>query len=306
MKYNYYKNNEFSVITDTHFGRTFKEGVPLNKRGDYENKILWDFHNFLNDEDSRCVIHAGDLFESPYVSNEVLMNVYTTIRICNKPLTHYYFIAGNHDLPKNDQIANSSFYILSKLLDGFSNIHFLFEPDIVEDEKILLIPYSHIYDANEWISENIKNKVNCVIGHFEDPVPSSLALFNGLKLSGHFHKKHITIDGTNFIGSFYPIAFGEESNTDIMETMTLEEYNKRSEDELKDKRVRILLKEGEELPVDHPCLQLIGKKEKKEEINLEVKLEDDFDFRILFYDCLKNCEKADELWYRYLALKGIE
>lgn len=290
--------DKFSIITDTHFGRTFKEGVPLNRRGEYENRILYDFGKVLEEDKSRIFIHAGDLFESPYVSNEVLMDVYTAIRFYFKPLTHYYFIAGNHDLPKNDSVTNSSFYILSKLFEPYSNVHFVFETEVVEDD-ILLVPYGCELDE-------LNNKINYVIGHFDDPVPQTLACYNGQKFSGHYHKQHVSYDGTYFIGSFYPIAFGEESDTDVMETMTLEEYHKRSEDELKDKRVRILLKDGEDLPIDHPCLQLIGKKEKKEEINLEVKLEDDFDFRILFYDCLKNCKNADELWYRYLALKGTE
>jgi len=290
--------DKFSIITDTHFGRTFKEGVPLNRRGEYESRILYDFGDFLENDKSRIVIHAGDLFESPYVSNEVLMDVYTAIRFHFKPLTHYYFIAGNHDLPKNDSITNSSFYILSKLLEPYCNVHFVFETEVVEDD-ILLVPYNCELDE-------LNGKINYVIGHFDDPVPQTLAYYNGQKFSGHYHKQHVSYDGTYFIGSFYPIAFGEESDTDVMETMTLEEYNKRSEDELKDKRVRILLKDGEDLPIDHPCLQLIAKKEKKEEINLEVKLEDDFDFRILFYDCLKNCKNVDELWYRYLTLKGIE
>lgn len=298
--------DKFSLITDTHFGRTFKEGVPLNRRGEYENKILDDFGKVLNEDKSRIFIHAGDLFESPYVSNEVLMNVYTKIIWSKKPLTHYYYLAGNHDLPKDDDsIANSSFYILSKLLEKYTNIHFIFEPELVEDD-ILLIPYSHRYNVNDWLDERLNAKVNYVVGHFEDPVPPTLAYYNGQKFSGHFHKQHITYDGTYFIGSFYPIAFGEESDDSVMETMTLEEYHNRSDEELKDKRVRILLKEGEELPVEHSCLQLIGKKEKKDEINIEVKLEDDFDFRMLFYDCLKNCKKADDLWYRYLELKGTE
>lgn len=305
-KENYTKitTDKFSIITDTHFGRTFKEGVPLNRRGEYESKILLDFGRAMNSDKSSIFIHAGDLFESPYVSNEVLMNVYTIIRLNKNPLVHYYFLAGNHDLPKdNDSIANSSFYILSKLLEKYTNIHFTFEPELVEDDT-LLIPYSHKYNVNDWLDERLNAKVNYVVGHFDDPVPPTLAYYNGQKFSGHFHKQHITYDGTYFVGSFYPIAFGEESGTDVMETMTLQEYHDRSEEELKDKRIRILLKEGEELPVEYSCLQLIGKKEKKEDIDIEVKLEDDFDFRMLFYSCLKNCKKVDELWYRYLELKN--
>lgn len=304
MSYNYYKDEKLSVVTDTHFGRTFKEGIPLDRRGEYEQKIYSDFEKFLTEDDSRIVIHAGDLFESPYVSNEVLMRVCKILETYTAPLTHYYFIAGNHDLPKDDCMTEcSSFYILSKLLEGYSNIHFLMSPRVVEDD-VLLVPYSHFSDVNDDLSRMINSKVNYVIGHFDDPVPQDLSYFSGKKLSGHFHKKHLTQDGTLFIGSFYPIAFGEESDNSVMETMTLEEYNKRTDDELKDKRIRLLLKEGEELPTEHNCLQLIGKKEKTEEINLEVEETESFDFYDLFLDCLKDSNIKEELLNRYYKLKG--
>lgn len=53
--------DKFSIITDTHFGRTFKEGVPLNRRGEYESRISQDFGVFLANTKTPIVIHAGDL-----------------------------------------------------------------------------------------------------------------------------------------------------------------------------------------------------------------------------------------------------
>lgn len=308
MSYNFYEDDEydFALITDTHFGRTFKEGFPLNRRGEYEQKIYDDFVNFLQEKGAnKTVIHAGDLFDSPFVSNDTLMKVYKILDDCCYPLSHYYFIAGNHDLSKDESKKEcTSFYILSKLLEGRSNIHFIEDtPEIVEN-GLLLVPYNHFISAENMVNAGLNAKVNTVIGHFDDPVPQTLAFFTGNKLSGHFHKRHITHDGTFFIGSFYPIAFGEETDDSIMETMTLEEYNKRDESELKDKRVRILLKEGEELPTDFACLQLIGKKEKKEDINIEVKSDTEFDFAELFIDCVKDTGISEELWDRYCKLKG--
>jgi len=308
VNYNYYDDDEldFTLITDTHFGRTFKDGVPLDRRGEYEEKIYEDFAKELDSSNKRIVIHAGDLFESPFVSNEVLMRVYEIIRKNNHPLNHYYFIAGNHDLSKDESKKYcTSFYILSKLLKNETNIHFIEDkPEIVED-GLLLVPYSHFKSADDLVKDGLNTKVKCIIGHFDDPTPAAVATFTGRKYSGHFHKKHLTQDGTLFIGSFYPIAFGEESDDSVMETMTLTEYNNRSEEELKDKRVRILLKEGEELPSEYSCLQLIGKKlGKEEDVDLEVKSDVDFDFRTLFMDCVKDSGIADELWNRYIRLKG--
>lgn len=310
MSYNYYKDDEkdFALITDTHFGRTFKEGVPLDRRGEYEEKIYNDFANFLKSTVKHTVIHAGDLFDSPFVSNDVLMRVYNIIDWNTYSDVHYYFIAGNHDESKDESKKEcTSFYILSKLLESRTNIHFIEEtPEIVEN-GIALVPYSHFKSAEELVNDVLSVKVNTIVGHFDDPVPQTLAFYTGEKFSGHFHKKHITHDGTVFIGSFYPIAFGEESDISIMETITLEDYNNRSDEELKNKRIRILLKEGEELPTDFPCLQLIGKKIETEKVtNLEVKKNVDFDFHDLFMECVKESGIADELWIKYCQLKGNE
>ena len=129
MNYNFYEDDRFgfALITDTHFGRTFKEGIPLDRRGEYENRIYEDFVNFLESSTKRTIIHAGDLFESPFVSNDVLMRVYQILRDHCQPLTHYYFIAGNHDLSKEESKQHcTSFRILSALLENISNIHFIY------------------------------------------------------------------------------------------------------------------------------------------------------------------------------------
>ena len=115
----------------------------------------------------------------------------------------------------------------------------------------------------------------------------------------------MTADGTFFVGSLYPIAFGEESDDSEMITLTLNQYENMNNEELKNKRVRILLKEGETLPVEHDCLQLIGKKVNEEkDINLEVTQCEDCDFKQMFFECLKDCNLRDELWTAYLKGKN--
>lgn len=308
IMYNFYENDElgFVLVTDTHFGRTFKDGVPLDRRGEYEEKIYSDFSEFLNSKRKKIIIHSGDLFESPFVSNEVLIKVYDLLTNYLYLENEYYFIAGNHDLSKDETKQKySSFHILSELMKGYENVHFVEDNAVVVRDKIMLVPYNHFKNVEEVISEKMNENIDCVIGHFDDPVPQSLCSFNKLKLSGHIHKRHTAFDGTLFIGSFYPISFGEETDNSVMETMTLEEYNKRSDGELKDKRVRILLMDGEELPSQFSCLQLIGKKlDISETVTLEVKTEGDFDFKELFFDVLKDCKIVNELWNRYSEMKG--
>lgn len=302
---NFYRDENVSVITDTHFGRTFKEGVSLDRRGEYEAKILDDFGEFLLHPQTNIVVHAGDLFDTPEVNYEVLLKVYSKIRnaALENPLVCYYFIAGNHDLNRDDsKNEHCSFRLLQILLKTERNVEFVLENLVVRRDNAVIDLFPWDYKNEEF---KVFPEANYVIGHFNDPVPEAIANFKGIKLSGHFHKRHLTADGTFFVGSFYPIAFGEESDNSEMITLTLNQYENMNNEELKNKRVRILLKEGETLPVEHDCLQLIGKKVSEEkEVNLEVTQCEDCDFKQIFFECLKDCKLRDELWTAYLKGKN--
>ena len=302
---NFYRDENVSVITDTHFGRTFKEGVSLDRRGEYEAKILDDFGEFLLHPQTNIVVHAGDLFDTPEVNYEVLLKVYSKIRnaALENPLVCYYFIAGNHDLNRDDsKNEHCSFRLLQILLKTERNVEFVLENLVVRRDNAVIDLFPWDYKNEEF---KVFPEANYVIGHFNDPVPEAIANFKGIKLSGHFHKRHLTADGTFFVGSFYPIAFGEESDNSEMITLTLNQYENMNNEELKNKRVRILLKEGETLPVEHDCLQLIGKKVNEEKyINLEVTQCEDCDFKQMFFECLKDCKLRDELWTAYLKGKN--
>lgn len=302
---NFYRDENVSVITDTHFGRTFKEGVSLDRRGEYEAKILDDFGEFLLHPQTNIVVHAGDLFDTPEVNYEVLLKVYSKIRnaALENPSVCYYFIAGNHDLNRDDsKNEHCSFRLLQILLKTERNVEFVLENLVVRRDNAVIDLFPWDYKNEEF---KVFPEANYVIGHFNDPVPEAIANFKGIKLSGHFHKRHLTADGTFFVGSFYPIAFGEESDDSEMITLTLNQYENMNNEELKNKRVRILLKEGETLPVEHDCLQLIGKKVSEEkEVNLEVTQCEDCDFKQMFFECLKDCKLRDELWTAYLKGKN--
>ena len=302
---NFYRDENVSVITDTHFGRTFKEGVSLDRRGEYEAKILDDFGEFLLHPQTNIVVHAGDLFDTPEVNYEVLLKVYSKIHnaALENPLVCYYFIAGNHDLNRDDsKNEHCSFRLLQILLKTERNVEFVLENLVVRRDNAVIDLFPWDYKNEEF---KVFPEANYVIGHFNDPVPEAIANFKGIKLSGHFHKRHLTADGTFFVGSFYPIAFGEESDDSEMITLTLNQYENMNNEELKNKRVRILLKEGETLPVEHDCLQLIGKKVSEEkEVNLEVTQCEDCDFKQMFFECLKDCKLRDELWTAYLKGKN--
>lgn len=299
---NKFENDELTIITDTHFGRQFKEGVPLDRRGEYEEDMYHAFEQEIANCKTHKFVHAGDLFDSPFVSNEVLMRVYNIIAKNWQLGVSYIFIAGNHDLSKDHNKFNyTSFHILKTLLKNNNNITFVEDGCLIENGKYCYVPYSYSED----LSRYVENQCEYLIGHFEDPVPEKVAKFKNKKFSGHFHKRHMSEDGTFFIGSALPIAFGEESDDEFMETMTLDEYNSRNEEDLRYKRIRLLLKDGQELPTEFKCRQLIAKKvSENKELELEIKETGNFDLKSLFFECTKDSGMSEELWSRYLNLKG--
>lgn len=302
-----YKDSNVCAVADTHFGRVFKQGVPLDKRGIYEKKILDEFKEVIDSTETEFV-HLGDLFDTVQVSNEVLVSVFKIIfdAVSVHPERHYVFIAGNHDLPR-EKDADSSFKILSIMLSGFKNVRFVIDKPVIEGQ-FCYMPWSYFDDYNSF---NEFGSVKYVFGHFNDPAPAGVSAARNLtRLSGHYHKRHLTPDGVLYIGSLEPMAFGEETDDSVMKTVTLEEYNNTPASEFEGKRIRVLLKPGEELPSfeDFKGLQLTGKikTENGEDLNLEVDFSSDFDFKAKFYEYLQDCKIKNELWELYETLKAEE
>ena len=92
-----------------------------------------------------------------------------------------------------------------------------------------------------------------------------------------------------------------------MRTMSLSEYEEQKES-LRNVRVRIRLKKGEELPVgDNVALQLVGIND-VEENDISLKLDnenEDLDMKSIYDKCLAECRRKDEIWFRYIQLKGV-
>lgn len=280
-------------IGDVHLGRVFKNGVPLNRRGEIESLFVKEFAKQLAIPREKNVVQLGDLFDSPQVPNEVLWTAYTEISKAAKasPEQNFYFVAGNHDLPKDTEDV-PAIKILSRLLSGEPNVHFVLDEPVVVD-KTTLIPWSYTTPVSEFLKDV---KTQFIAGHFEEPLDPLLDSMGLVTYSGHIHKRH-TNGKVQFVGSILPIAFGEESDNEFMQTVTLKELDGK---DWHDKRVRVLLGKGEEAPVDLDCLQLVVKYAESEEENnvLDVSLED-FDFKELFMQELGPSGKAEELWEKY-------
>lgn len=288
-------------IGDVHLGRKFKTGVPLDRRGEIE-EMFWDaFKKVMLKPIQTQLVQLGDLFDAPVVDNEVLWRAFDIIRegAVKNPDTNYYFIAGNHDLSK-DSTDVPSIRILSELLKHNENVQFVLDTPL-QVENCTLIPWSYIVPVGDFLEDVATSEV---AGHFEEPIDPALS-YSGLEaFSGHIHRGH-TNGNVHFVGSILPIAFGEENDATIMETIDLNILLAHP-DRYHDKRVRVLLKEGEELPTDIDCLQLIAKRleeTSEKESSIEVSLED-FDFKELFMKELGPSGKAEELWEKYERLQN--
>lgn len=280
--------DDYVLIADTHFGRKFKNGVPLERQGEYEESIYQSFETCLRLEMPN-IVHLGDLFDSYDVGPDVLYKVADIIYqvAYSQPYKNFYFIAGNHDLHK-DASRKSSFYILKLMLSVLKNV-FIISDSYFRNGRDLFIPYGCEVPK-------LPN-IRYVFGHFDkDNIPEDVTVY-----SGHYHFPE-TYKNCTYIGSLKPLSFGEESDKSEMITVTLQEWN---EDKLylENKRVRILLKEGEKLPEnDRGCLQLIGKKLESEEEskNIDVTFEC-FDLKKIFFECV-----GEELWLEFCSLKAKE
>lgn len=291
------------LVGDIHLGRSFKTGVPLDRRGEIEETFKRAFVESLEAcEGKKLYVQLGDLFDNFKVPYDLLLWTYETITDYRRLDCEYYFIAGNHDLSRNPEDV-SAIQVLALMLESTPNVHFVLK-DVVNLPAFgfSLVPWSY----SKPIEELLKScTTNCILGHFEEPLNPAVSTSDLKFISGHIHLPHQN-GNVNFVGSILPIAFGEnDCNDEGMITVTLDELEGMKEEDLSQRRIRVILKDDETLPADINCLQLIAKKETSEEegVQLEVNLEE-FNFEELFRKCLGPSGKTDELWAKYLRLKG--
>jgi len=55
------------LIGDPHLGRDFRNGTPLNRRGEREAMQLAQFKEELATPDVHLIVMVGDLFDKPFV-----------------------------------------------------------------------------------------------------------------------------------------------------------------------------------------------------------------------------------------------
>src|ERR1035437_3941265 len=204
-----------ATLNDTHFGVKGDAEYML----DYQEKFYKEFFfPTLLKNDVKTILHGGDLMDRrKYVNFNTLNRMK---KMLFDPAREYgieiFIIPGNHDVAlKNTNELNS----LDELLGGYSNVHAVQDPTILEfgDTKILMLPWlngENYKSSMEFVSDN---NADILYGHLElvnfemyrgvtndhgmDPIV--FKKFDQV-LSGHFHTQSQK-DNIHYLGS--PMEF---------------------------------------------------------------------------------------------------
>lgn len=257
----------YEVLGDPHLGRKFETGVPLHRKGEREHMQREKFIRSLMDTYADLHVCIGDLFDKFVVPPEVLLFAVGTYMeaAAKNPNTTYIVLRGNHDVSRNVDKA-SSWDIFVAMVDSHPNIVAVDDVPYTY-ENMLFIPYDPFnYDHLE---VHLNAGIETVFGHFDivdfgghNVAPTELFARYGVKtlINGHDHvARELDRDGVHIIvtGSMEPFTHAEDKTGDLYVTVTLDELAKL---DVRNKNVRVLLKDGETLPDDLDCLSLVAKR----------------------------------------------
>lgn len=265
------------LIGDPHLGRTFEAGVPLDRRGEREARQLQKFQTQLNQKGLDYIVVMGDLFDHPYVGFAVVLDAYKALvnAAAANPDTCYIVLAGNHDMPRNIE-AVGAFHMLETMCHMRVD-NLTIAAKSVQIGEIACFPWKwHMAARDQKILSPVSNrKVELVVGHWDlmlygenddhlAPTKKLREEYGDVPLwSGHYHiPGEYEIDGVvvNCTGSMEPYSHGEDPKGEIYVTMTIEQLEKADPADIRNKCVRVLIKEGEEMPTGIDCMALTPKR----------------------------------------------
>lgn len=296
-------------IGDPHLGKIFKVGVPPHRRGERETKQMVRFVQELNEE-ADAIVMVGDLFDNPYVSRYVVVAAAQAAlgAAMNNPHTEYWFIAGNHDMPR-DLGTVAAWHTFEEIVnDRLPNLKALRFPQVTPS-GIALFPWQWDALASDQVRALAEeNNVHTVVGHWD------LKIFDGkddhlaptrlirqtwgdvLVVSGHWHVAgDYEVDGhtVHCTGSMEPYSHGEDPGEQMYITLTPEQAAVRTD--LHDKCVRLVLPVGVEMP-ELDCLQLTALRQAEEKRDtLSV---DEFNWDSILFSRIKKMEPVVQTFVR--------
>ena len=300
------------MLGDPHLGRRFVNNVPLHRRGDHETAINNHFREHMIEAASSGLdfhVNMGDLFDRPVVTPETVAlaaDVYREAAIL-APNTKFIVLAGNHDLSRDVDAVNS-FDLFARIVGQFGVISVNRETYV--KDNLAFVPFSPAHTATEMVGIIKHFSLDAAFGHWDLVNPASdhnmvPKLNTKLYVTGHDHlgreeERH----GVRTIctGSMLAFAHGEG---EPYRTVTLAELELISPVELYGLCVRVVLKEGEELPVGLDALQVGFMREKQgDTLDLDLNVEfEGFDMASIFTDTMTkhgvSTDLTGQLFERY-------
>ena len=262
------KRCDFRLIGDPHLTRKFEFGVPLARRGERERLLFEDFEKRLYEGDERIIIMVGDLLEKPICSLRDAYTIYSMVLDAakNQPQRLILLLAGNHDIsPQKDNPG--AFDILKLFDERYPNLRVIMKPTVIE--RIALFPWEWDRTALEQLEEVQAGTFDVAVGHWDlvaydemhmdhyCPAAELVEMGAESLYSGHWHVAgDYKVDGVTVhcTGSMQPMTHAEDPDGKLYVTMDYKDYLEADPETLKDKYIRVVAEEGEEVEAPTDCL----------------------------------------------------
>lgn len=225
------------LIGDTHLGKVFQTGIPLDRRGEREESIWKQFEEELTAPgDEVLFIHMGDLFDKMVVPFNVLMRA---ANLLSSATRRVLILRGNHDASR-DTGQVSAFDVLEAIIGDSSwtsrdialrnseRVSFITQPTIIplsnDNNYIGLIPWDPFRSPQLLVADiatqlevnwqkGLGGRFSAIFGHWDIdkitasygnmiPTPELQKITNKVYI-GHVHTP----------GFFSPMATGMSGNS---------------------------------------------------------------------------------------------
>lgn len=237
-------SNLIQTIGDAHLGRTFKNNVSLDRRGEYELLQRQTFRGLLFAEKPEGVhfdqfirVQVGDLFDKPVVSNQALLETISDLQEYERTsTTPLYIISGNHDDSKSTT-EPTSWDILAEFFRDSPIVYFIKNWTVhsfPDNSQLLLVGWNiHQSVAQAFIeAEDQGYQPNMVVCHLDrisygnddNVIPYDFLKSKGVisVVTGHEHKPFHFWEGDMQVigtGSLLPYSHAEDPEGDFYITI---------------------------------------------------------------------------------------
>jgi hypothetical protein len=263
--------------------------------------MVWNAFKQSFEGDYDIHICMGDLFDKPYVSYDLIVQVanFYMETSYKRRSSEFVVLKGNHDWTR-DLTKISAFDLFARLTQ--TKVLCLDKPMVasgwpqLSGQSVAFCPYDPVKPAAEIIAG--LPEVEVYFGHWDvdrRSPPHNLVPYELLEgktvYTGHDHIARVE-NGVNVVGSLQPYSHGEDPNETLYVTRPLS-YVRENADEFTNKCLRVDLAPGEALDFPVDCLQLSVRRVGTDgRVDDDISVESDFDLDRLFNEALEGSSVA--------------